>query len=219
MKRSLLVVLCSIALFIFSYVVYLMIAPSTADIPSAPQAPSAVANIPLVVHPTDPQKGVLQPKVTVIMVASFTCQSCRAAAVTIDRLVALYPHDVQIVWKDLPETRTGDSVDAANAARCAQQQGKFWQYHDALFQNQDVLYDLENYGKLADKVGLQRIAFDACFSAHSQNAFVEQNALEATQAGVTAVPYFQINQRITAVGNQSLSYFTNAIDTLLQNNQ
>ncbi len=166
------------------------------------------------VRTTDPFKGRRDAPVTIIMVSSFGCPSCKQAAVVLDQVLALYPDAVRIVWKDLPES-LGESYRAAVAARCAQQQGRFWIYHDRLFSRQEILSNQALYTLWARELGLQEKVFKKCFDTFETKELVDANINDALTANVPAVPYFQINNE-GAVGLQSLAFFQGVVDAALQ---
>jgi protein-disulfide isomerase len=85
----------------------------------------------------DPTLGKASAATTIVYFSSFTCPACRTSALTLDQLRAIYGDTVRIVRKDLP-LDTDNARTAALAARCAQLQGKFWQYHDELWRQTRV---------------------------------------------------------------------------------
>ena len=155
--------------------------------------PTVKGNVLLTAQPTDPFKGERSAPVTVILVSSFGCPACKEAAVVSDQLLASFPNEVKIVRKDLPES-TGASYFAAIAARCAQQQGRFWQYHDILFGRQEDLSNFLLYSAWARELGLDMERFDACFDGQQTKELVDANIREGLAAKLDSVPYFQINE-------------------------
>jgi len=95
---------------------------------------------------------------------------------------------------DVPLNSTGmrQAQAAAEAAQCAARQGKFWEYHDALFQVQDNLSDIM-YLSLAGEVGLNYETFSSCLTNHATLPLVERNLAEGTAIGVDGTPFFIIN--------------------------
>lgn len=168
----------------------------------------------LKVNETDPAKGPRDAPVTIIAAGSFTCPACRESATTLDQLLALYPDSVRLVWKDIPES-IGDSYRAALAARCAQQQGRFWQYHDILYASQDIISTEVLYGLWARKLNLKEDIFMKCLDGAETKSLVDRNISEALQAGVSEIPYFQVNDIPGFTGAQNLAYFRGAIEDAL----
>jgi protein-disulfide isomerase len=101
-------------------------------------------------------------------------------------------------------------MDAARAARCAADQDKFWQFHDALFLDQKKL-DPDNLKQTAAKIGLDRGKFNACFSSDKQDAGIRKDMAEGSSLGVTGTPTFFINGR-ELVGAQPAPKFNEVID-------
>ena len=213
MKRFL--VLFSIILLLGMGIgIFILMQPlDTAPVPSNTNTPITTSR--LTVSETDPFKGRRDAPVTLIVVSSFGCPACKNASVALDQLLALYPESLRVVWKDLPET-TGDSYRAAVAARCAQQQGRFWQYHDILFAKQDVLFTETLYKLWAAELNLRQDEFNRCFDEGRTQKLIDDNTAESLAAGFTAIPYFQINDQEGTQGFQPVSYFRGAIDAELQ---
>jgi protein-disulfide isomerase len=94
----------------------------------------------------------------------------------------------------------GESQDSANAAMCASEQGRFWDYHDILFAN----WIGENAGSFtpprlvafAEKVGLDMTAFNSCFRANKHATFIQQDLQAGKQHGVRATPGIFVNDRM-----------------------
>jgi protein-disulfide isomerase len=116
-----------------------------------------------------------------------------------------------LVHKDLPlESLHPQARHAAEAARCAFEQGKFWEYHDKLYANspKGSADDLKSYAK---EVGLHVDSFDRCFASGKYKAVVQQDLNEGAQLGLTGTPTIFINGREIS-GNQPLKAFEAIID-------
>ena len=103
---------------------------------------------------------------------------------------------------------------AAEAAQCAREQGKFWEYHDKIFQNQQALSD-QDFTKHATDLGLNLETFNACFSSGKYRADVQKDASEGQLAGVTGTPAFFVNGRFLS-GAQPFEAFKTIIDDELK---
>lgn len=180
------------------------------------QTPPAVVDVS---PDDDPAWGPENAKVTVIEFSDFQCPYCRRFhEETLPQLRALYGDRIRFVYRDLPLTSIhGFAQGAAEAAECANEQGRFWEYHDLLFQNQTALQtpDLKAY---AARLGLNQAAFDACVDSHKYADEVNADIDDASAAAVTGTPTFFINGR-RLVGAQPLSAFQQAIDAALQQAQ
>jgi protein-disulfide isomerase len=111
---------------------------------------------------------------------------------------------------DFPLSMHQHALDAAKAGRCAEAQGKFWEYHDELFANQTKLSpdDLKGYAK---KLGLNTKQFDACFDDAKYESAVRADMHEGDRLGVTGTPTFFIDGRELS-GAQPPSAFENIIN-------
>ncbi len=209
MKRFFVAVLICSVLAIAAIVGINILEQPSADKQPAQQQPALTAN------DTDPSQGPRDAKVTVMQFGSFNCPACKTAATQMDQLRALFPEQVRIVWKDLPE-ETGFPYQAAIAARCAQQQGKFWQYHDLLYEKQDLIASRALYTVWAKDLGILTERFDTCLDKENTKPLVDENITEALQNGVTVVPYVKIGDA-TYEGPQTLAVYRAAVDAVLAN--
>jgi protein-disulfide isomerase len=122
-----------------------------------------------------------------------------------------YNGNVRLVHKDLPlESLHPQARQAAEAARCAHEQGKFWEYHDKLYANSPKAGadELKSYAK---EVGLDVDLFDRCLASGKYKAVVQQDLKEGAQLGLTGTPTFFINGREIS-GNQPFEAFEAIID-------
>jgi len=103
---------------------------------------------------------------------------------------------------------------AAEAAQCANEQGKFWEFHDKVFANQTAISD-DDLKKYATEVGLNVDAFTACYTAGKFRADVEKDAAEGAKVGVTGTPAFFVNGRFLS-GAQPFDAFKAMIDDELK---
>ena len=117
---------------------------------------------------------------------------------------------LRLEWRDFPY-QGQESVDAALAARAAQEQGKFWEYHNLLYETQDQGYSEERLVTLADEVGLDVEEFRASLESGENEAVVGEDFREGQERGVSGTPTFVINGQ-TLVGLQSLSVFEQTIE-------
>ncbi|OGY89173.1 MAG: hypothetical protein A3B30_01200 [Candidatus Komeilibacteria bacterium RIFCSPLOWO2_01_FULL_52_15] len=181
-----------------------------------PTQVSVSETVPRVLTPneTDPSVGRRDAPVTVIIAASFTCPHCREESAVLDQIAALYPDKVRIIWKDLPESYE-ESFTAAIAARCAQQQGRFWQYRDLLFTKRELLSALTLYPLWAKQLGLLQPEFERCFQTQETRPLVEYNISEALASGISGVPYVQVDDEPGVQGTIGLAQLRGMIDSAL----
>jgi len=162
-----------------------------------------------------PSKGPGNAPVTLVKFEDFQCPFCKEAQSTLVELAARYGERLRIVHKDFPIDGLHPQARLGHlAARCANEQGKFWAYHDALYNDAPKASpaDLRNFAK---RVGLEAGQFEACLSSGKYAAAVEHDIAEGTKAGVTGTPGFFINGRLLS-GAQPLDQFVRVVDDELE---
>jgi protein-disulfide isomerase len=121
---------------------------------------------------------------------------------------------LRIEWRDFPY-QGQESVDAALAARAAQAQGKFWEYHDLLYNNQSSGnsggYDEENLISLAEVAGLDGRRFEDDLQSAQYEEVVQSDFREGQGLGISGTPTFFVNDQVL-VGLQPLEVFEQAIE-------
>jgi len=120
---------------------------------------------------------------------------------------------VKIVYKDFPLPIHPNAQKAAEASRCAAEQGKYWEYHDLLFANSNAL-EPANLKKFAADLTLDTAKFDACLDSGKYAQAITKDVAEGNRAGVSGTPAFFINGRFLS-GAQPFSAFQEAIDDAL----
>jgi protein-disulfide isomerase len=122
---------------------------------------------------------------------------------------------VKFVWKDFPLTSIHpQAVKASEAAHCAGDQGKYWEYHDVLFANQRAL-QVDQLKKYAADLRLDTAAFNACLDDSKHASRVQTGLEEATQLGLSSTPSIFINGRLL-LGAQPYEAFQTIIDEELE---
>ena len=161
-----------------------------------------------------PSRGPAGAPVTIVEFSDFQCPFCSRALPVIEEVLKRYPDDVRIVYRHMPLDRIhANARAAAEASVCAQDQGKFWPYHDKLFANAKTLEpeDLERY---ASEVGLDLERFRACVAERKFREKVEADADAARTIGVSGTPAFVVNG-IVLTGARPLPDFVRIIDAEL----
>src|SRR5262249_40244335 len=160
-----------------------------------------------------PQLGPDNAPVTVVEFADFQCPFCGKAEPAVRQIREKYGDKIKLVYMDFPLPMHNNALDAAKAARCANEQGKFWPYHDQLFANQTKLspVDLKGYAK---NLQLDTTKFDACFDQAKYEAEVRKDMAEGQKLGVDGTPSFYIDGR-PLIGAQPESAFASIIDEAL----
>jgi protein-disulfide isomerase len=142
-----------------------------------------------------PSKGADNAPVTIVKFEDFECPFCRNVQPALADVLKRYNGKVRIVHKDLPLQAIHPQAQlAAEAARCAGDQGKYWEYHDTLYAKSPKLAaaDLTAYAK---EMGLDVMNFDQCLGGGKHKALVQKDLSEGAQLGITGTPTFFINGR------------------------
>jgi protein-disulfide isomerase len=148
--------------------------------------------------PTDPSSGAASAPVTVVEFSDFQCPYCRQVAPTLKQVRDKYGDKVRIVWKDFPLTQIHpQAFKAGEAGHCAAEQGKFWEYHDRLFANQQAL-QLPDLKKHAADLGLDSAKFDACLDSSKYGDRVREGVAQGSRLGVNSTPTMYINGRLVS---------------------
>ena len=158
-----------------------------------------------------PFKGAEKAAVTIVKFEDFQCPYCKTVQPTFPELLKRYDGKVRLVHKDLPlDAIHPQARQAAEAARCAGEQGKFWEYHDKLYANSPKagVEELKSYAK---EVGLNAVSFDQCYGSGKFRAAVQKDLNDGAQLGLTGTPTFFINGREIS-GAQPVEAFAAIID-------
>jgi protein-disulfide isomerase len=130
----------------------------------------------------------------------------------LDKVVTEYKGKVAFVFKDSPLPMHANAQKAAEAARCAESQGKFWEYHTMLFDKKQL--DLPHLKEFARDLKLDGSAFDKCLDTGARAQVVCDQLREAQALGVQGTPTFFVNGR-SSFGNLSYEQFRQMIDEAL----
>ena len=164
----------------------------------------------------DPARLRGNPKAPVVIVefSDFQCPYCRSVQPTLKNLLAKYEGRVSLSYRDLPLRDIHPQAQmAAEASRCAGEQGKFWEYHDLLFENPNKL-NREGLVEQVRGLKLDEKQFDSCLSSGKYKAQVEQDRQLGLRAGLTGTPGFFINGNMLS-GNLPQDSFEKVIQSEL----
>lgn len=151
---------------------------------------------------------------TIVEFSDFQCPYCkRFRDQTFDALIEQYGDQIRIVYRDFPlDSIHPEARKAAEAAECADDQGKFWEYHDLVYANQQVTgLGLEALGGFAEELELDMDEFNECLESGKYADEVSADLADGTRYSVTGTPTFFING-VRLVGAQPLAAFTAIID-------
>jgi protein-disulfide isomerase len=141
-----------------------------------------------------PAKGPETAPVTIVEFSDFQCPFCARLIPTLDQVTSKYGDKVRLVFRQFPLAMHAEAQKAAEASLCANDQGKFWPMHDALFQNQQTLQVAALKTK-ATELGLNAEAFNSCLDSGKYADQVATDMKEGTAAGVSGTPALFINGR------------------------
>lgn len=165
----------------------------------------------------DPVKGSPDAPVTIVEFSEFQCPYCSLyVRETFPKIDETYVRTgkVKYVFRDFPLTSIHPNAQkAAEAAGCAAQQGKFWEYHDILFTHQDAL-GVPSLKQYAADLGLDTAQFDACLDSGAMADEVAKDMADGQQYGVTGTPAFFVNG-IKLTGAQPFEAFQELIEAEL----
>ena len=167
----------------------------------------------------DPKRLRGNPKASVMIVefSDYQCPYCRQVEPTVKDLMAKYGDKVSLAYRDLPLRQIHPQAQiAAEASRCAEEQGKFWEYHDQLFAASAL--DHDSLVKYARDLKLDDKQFDSCLTTEKYKAEIDQDLREGVGAGITGTPGFFINGAAVS-GAQPEEEFVRVIDQELARNE
>jgi len=170
-------------------------------------------NPPKVEVQPDPARllGTVDAPVTIVEFADFECPYCQEVEQSLQKVMEKYKGKVRLGFRDFPLRQIHPGAQlAAEAARCAGEQGRYWEYHDVLYTNQAKL-DQGSLREYARTVNLDLARFEACLTSGKFLGPVEGDLQAGAKLGVSATPTFYINGSIL-VGVQPLSAFGKIIE-------
>jgi len=154
--------------------------------------------------------GGAKAPVTIIEFSDYQCPFCKRAEDVVNQVMKTYGDKVRLVYRDYPLPMHSQARPAAEAAACANAQGKYWDYHAKLFANQSALGEdkLKQYAK---DVGLDGAKFDQCLAEKPGKAAIDKDVEDGGKVGVNGTPAFFINGRMLT-GAQPFEKFKQVID-------
>jgi protein-disulfide isomerase len=166
--------------------------PRTGIVPS-PQPPEQVDNWAELIsagHRLGPDEAPL----TLLVFSDFECSSCAYFATTaFPRLAEQHPGQVALVYRHWPLTRHRLAYPAARAAECAAEQGRFWAYHDAVYEEHDAL-GIKGFVDFAEDVGVPQLdQFVVCIQDSQPVPVIEADIRAVRELGATGTPTVLVN--------------------------
>jgi protein-disulfide isomerase len=169
----------------------------------------------LEVAATGPARGPADAPVTIVEFSDYQCPFCRRVEPTVKQVLERYGDRVRFVYRHFPLDRIHPQArGAAEAAACADDQERFWEFHDRLFADGSQL-DAKSLESYAGELGLDVPRFQKCVAEGRFRDLVERDAAEGRRAGVSGTPAFFING-VKLSGAQPLDQFVEVIDQELE---
>lgn len=150
------------------------------------------AQLAILIADTSPSIGPADAVITIVEFSDFQCPFCSRLADSMHELIELYPGQIRLVFRHFPLSFHEHAHLAAQAAVCAQEQGQFWEMHDAMFDRQASLH-AEGLLELASEAGVDPDALTACLDAGDVAATVDADHAAGEALGVTGTPKFFVN--------------------------
>lgn len=162
--------------------------------------------------PDAPSRGPADAAVTIVEFGDFECPYCGNLEPTLEKVLESYPGKVRLVFREFPL----DSIHplaskAAQAAMCANEQGKFWELHDRMYAHQDAL-EVDDLKKAAAELGMNASRFDQCLDSDEYEAAIEADLRAGEQAGVSGTPALFVNGRFVPGGAVSYDVLAGVIE-------
>jgi protein-disulfide isomerase len=157
-----------------------------------------------------PTRGTPGAPIVLVEYTDYQCPFCNRVQPTITALMERYDGQILHVFKNLPLPNHNQAQLAGEAAYCAQDQGKYWEFHDWLFQNQRTM-NRESMIAQAGEMGMDSEVFEACIQNQTYAGRVVSDAQEARSFGITGTPGFLVNGRVLT-GAQPLETFEQVIN-------
>lgn len=153
-----------------------------------------------------PVKGGSDAPVTIVEFSDFQCPACGGAAPAVEQILENFGDQVKLVFRHFPLSFHPYARPAALASLCAEEQGRFWEYHDKIFKNQRELSDAA-LKKWAEELGLNETKFNICLDEERYKSRVDEDYLLGQEVGVGGTPTFYVNGRMVEWKDQTEGWF------------
>lgn len=142
----------------------------------------------------DPSRGPADATVTIVEYSDFTCSACQEMSDSILYIQQLLPNDVRHIYKSVPNDGANEmATPAAVAAYCAGNQGKFWEFHDLLYANQNQISS-DLFYTLAEYLEINLDSFEECYENRETLPLVQRSYEEALRLNLVVTPTVYINE-------------------------
>lgn len=148
----------------------------------------------------NPVRGNKNAKVEIVMFSDYQCSFCGRGESVVSEIAKAYPKDVKIAFRNFPLEMHKYAEKAAEAAECAMEQQKFWEYHDLLFAKQEEWSGSKDasveFKKYAKSLKLDSGKFDSCLDTNKYSDAIKKDLTDGETAGVSGTPSFFVNGEI-----------------------
>jgi protein-disulfide isomerase len=162
----------------------------------------------------DPTYGPKDAPITIVEFSDFQCPYCSRVNPALEQVKETYGDKISLTFRDFPLPMHPEAPKAGEASHCADEQGKFWEYHDKLFENQRALKD-ENLKAYAAELALDGDAFAKCLDSGKYADDIVKDKADGEMAGVSGTPAFFING-VFLNGARPFENFKEVIDAELK---
>lgn len=168
--------------------------PKATPAPEPVKEPTAAQTIdrPMITF-IDPSKGPTDAKTVIVVYADYSCPFCKEMNQDVNQLFTAHPGEFRVVWKNIPNAHYPGSDMAAEGALCAKEQGRFWEFHDILFDKGSI--DEIELSLIANTLGMNVNAFAKCVAEHAAKPIVERTVAEAVALGIDETPSVFVDGR------------------------
>jgi protein-disulfide isomerase len=163
----------------------------------------------------DHVRGDFNAQITLVEFSDFECPFCARHYPTLKKILEDYKGKVRLVYKHFPLSFHPNAQKAAEASECAVEQGKFWEYHDKIFENQASGLSLEKFKQWAKELGLDTSKFNDCLDSGKYAQKVQADYQEGLQKGVNGTPTTFVNGQPLS-GALPYESFKQIIDSILK---
>jgi protein-disulfide isomerase len=213
LTRSQIVTLCIPLAFVLGLFAGFMIwgQPAAASAPAADQTSQKTTRV-KVDDGGNPALGPANAPITIVEFSDYQCPYCRQwYSQVYPRLLQAYPDKIRFVYRDFPLSSIHPEAEpAAEAADCAGEQGRYYDFHDKLFTGELELSSAA-YTQYAQELGLDQVKFKDCVSSQRFKNEVMTDSESAANLGVRSTPTFFING-VILIGAQPFEAFKEVID-------
>ncbi len=141
-----------------------------------------------------PSDGRESARVTITMFSDFQCRYCQESQLILAEILDEYPDDVRLVFRHFPLAGVSPGLSPSSAAVCADQQGSFWEYHDAAYVSQPLTNS--KLTQIAVDLDLNLDRFEQCIASSTPISTINSDVAEARQLGITGTPTFIVNGKL-----------------------